>query len=66
MYKSSFPDMLSTPLNSTDNFIEKAYENQPQVKAAETRILSAQKQIEITKTIFTLSYCNSRFRNILL
>jgi outer membrane protein len=44
--------MLSTPLNSTDSFIEKAYENQPQIKAAETRILSAQKQIEITKTQF--------------
>jgi outer membrane protein len=46
------PDMLSTPLNSTDSFIEKAYENQPQIKAAETRILSAQKQVEITKTQF--------------
>jgi outer membrane protein len=48
------PSMLAAPLNSTDN-IEKAYENQPQVKAAETRILSAQKQIEIAKTFFSFS-----------
>ena len=46
------PSMLAAPLSSTDNIIEKAYENQPQVKAAETRILSAQKQIEIAKTQF--------------
>ncbi len=32
--------------------MEKAFENQPQVKAAETRILSAQKQTEIAKTAF--------------
>ncbi len=46
------PNMLAAPLGTTDNIIEKAYENQPQVKAAETRILSAQKQIEIAKTQF--------------
>ena len=46
------PSMLAAPLNSTDNIINTAYENQPQVKAAETRILSAQKQIEIAKTAF--------------
>lgn len=46
------PRMLAAPLNSTDNIINTAYENQPQVKAAETRILSAQKQIEIAKTLF--------------
>ena len=46
------PSMLAAPLNSTDNIINTAYENQPQVKAAETRILSAQKQIEIAKTLF--------------
>lgn len=46
------PSMLTAPLNSTDNIINTAYENQPQVKAAETRILSAQKQIDIAKTQF--------------
>ena len=46
------PSMLAAPLNSTDNIINTAYENQPQVKAAETRILSAQKQIEIAHTAF--------------
>ena len=46
------PSMLAAPLNSTDNIVNTAYENQPQVKAAETRILSAQKQIEIAKTLF--------------
>ena len=46
------PSMLAAPLNSTDNIINTAYENQPQVKAAETRILSSQKQIEIAHTAF--------------
>ena len=46
------PSLLDAPLSSTDNIVEKAYENQPQVKAAETRILSAQKQTEIAKTAF--------------
>ena len=46
------PSMLAAPLNSTDNIINTAYENQPQVKSAETRILSAQKQIDIAKTQF--------------
>ncbi|MEN9487157.1 MAG: hypothetical protein RIR56_845, partial [Bacteroidota bacterium] len=46
------PSMLAAPLNSTDNIINTAYENQPQIKAAETRILSAQKQIEIAHTAF--------------
>lgn len=46
------PNLLDAPLSSTDNIVEKAYENQPQVKAAETRILSAQKQTEIAKTAF--------------
>ena len=46
------PSMLAAPLNSTDNIVNTAYENQPQVKAAETRILSAQKQIEIAHTAF--------------
>jgi outer membrane protein len=46
------PGLLDAPLSSTDNIVEKAFENQPQVKAAETRILSAQKQTEIAKTAF--------------
>jgi len=46
------PSLLDAPLNSTENIVEKAFENQPQVKAAETRILSAQKQTEIAKTAF--------------
>ena len=46
------PSSLEAPLNSTENIVEKAFENQPQVKAAETRILSAQKQTEIAKTAF--------------
>jgi outer membrane protein len=46
------PTLLDAPLSSTDNIVEKAFENQPQVKAAETRILSAQKQTEIAKTAF--------------
>lgn len=46
------PEMLAAPLDSTDNILDKAYGNQPQVKAAETRILSAQKQVEIAKTQF--------------
>ena len=46
------PTLLEAPLSSTDNIVEKAFDNQPQVKAAETRILSAQKQTEIAKTAF--------------
>lgn len=46
------PNLLDAPLNSTDNIVEKAYENQPQIKAAETRIFAAQKQTEIAKTAF--------------
>ena len=46
------PTLLDAPLSSTDNIVEKAFDNQPQVKAAETRILSAQKQTEIAKTAF--------------
>ncbi len=46
------PEMLDAPLASSENIVDKAFENQPQVKAAETRILSAQKQIEIAKTAF--------------
>ena len=50
--EAPLPSALDTSLNSTENILEKAFGNQPQVKAAETRILSAQKQTEIAKTAF--------------
>ena len=46
----SLPALLDAPLQSTDNIMNTAFANQPQIKAAETRILSAQKQTEIAKT----------------
>ena len=39
---------LDAPLFSAENIISKAYENQPQLKAAESRIKSAESQTEIT------------------
>ncbi|WP_234109446.1 TolC family protein [Chryseobacterium sp. R2A-55] len=44
--------VLDAPLYSAENIISKAYENQPQIKAAESRIKSAEAQTEITKTAF--------------
>ncbi|HAI80234.1 MAG TPA: TolC family protein [Chryseobacterium sp.] len=44
--------MLDAPLFTAENIIAKAYENQPQVKAAESRIKSAEAQTEVTKTAF--------------
>ena len=44
--------VLDAPLYSAENIINQAYENQPQIKAAETRIKSAEAQTEITKTAF--------------
>ena len=43
---------LDAPLFSADQIIDKAYENQPQLKAAENRIKSSEAQTEITKTAF--------------
>ncbi|KMQ71438.1 TolC family protein [Chryseobacterium koreense] len=43
---------LDAPLYSAENIITQAFENQPQIKAAETRIKSAEAQTEITKTAF--------------
>lgn len=40
------------PLHSAQQIIETAYQNQPQIKAAEYRIKSAEAQTEITKTAF--------------
>lgn len=43
---------LDAPLFSAENIINKAYENQPQLKAAESRIKSSEAQTEITETAF--------------
>ena len=43
---------IDAPLFSADQVIDKAFENQPQIKAAESRIKSAEAQTEITKTAF--------------
>lgn len=48
----NLPTTLDAPLSSSENIVDQAFENQPQVKAAETRILSAKKQIEIAKTAY--------------
>ncbi|WP_027376877.1 TolC family protein [Kaistella palustris] len=45
-------NMVNAPLFSAENIIDKAYENQPQIKAAEARIKSAEAQTEITETAF--------------
>lgn len=46
------PDQLAPQLKSVDEVLTTAYENQPQIKAAESRIRSAQAQTEVTKTAF--------------
>src|SRR5690606_35574934 len=46
------PDQLAPELRSIDEVLNTAYETQPQVKAAESRIKSAEAQIEVTKTAF--------------
>lgn len=43
---------LSAPLYAIENIIDKAYENQPQIKAAESRIKSAEAQTQVTRTAF--------------
>ncbi|MGO4708286.1 TolC family protein [Chryseobacterium sp. 2TAF14] len=45
-------DKLTPQLFSVDDVLNLAYENQPQIKAAESRIKSAEAQTEITKTAF--------------
>lgn len=45
-------NMLDAPLFSAENIIDKAYENQPQIKAAETRIKFSEAQTEVTRTAF--------------
>ena len=45
-------DKLTPQLFSVDDVLNLAYGNQPQIKAAESRIKSAEAQTEITKTAF--------------
>lgn len=46
------PEAPQPPLHSTENIIETAYQNQPQIKAAETRIKAAEAQTEVVETAF--------------
>ncbi|WP_223608411.1 TolC family protein [Chryseobacterium sp. OSA05B] len=46
------PDQLEQPLKSVDEVLTTAFENQPQVKAAQSRINSALAQTEVSKTAF--------------
>lgn len=48
----SVPDQLTPELKSVDEVLTTAYETQPQIKAAESRIRSAEAQIEVDKTAF--------------
>ena len=43
---------LDAPLYTAEDIIAKAYNNQPQIQAAENRIKAAEMQTEITKTAF--------------
>jgi len=45
-------DTLPSQLKSVDDVLATAYENQPQIKAAESRIKSAEAQTEVTRTAF--------------
>lgn len=46
------PELLDQPLKSTDSILITAFENQPQIKASQSRISAAQKQIELVETNF--------------
>ncbi|WP_415324835.1 TolC family protein [Chryseobacterium sp. MMS23-Vi53] len=46
------PDQLDSQLHSVDEVLTTAYETQPQVKAAESRIRAAEAQTEVSKTAF--------------
>ncbi|MBT2621527.1 MULTISPECIES: TolC family protein [Chryseobacterium] len=46
------PDELTPQLKSVDEVLTTAYDNQPQIKAAESRIRSAEAQTEVSKTAF--------------
>lgn len=43
---------VNAPLHSAENILETAYQLQPQIKAAESRIKSAEAQTEVTRTSF--------------
>lgn len=45
-------DQLTPELKSVDEVLATAYDNQPQIKAAESRIKSAEAQTEVEKTAF--------------
>lgn len=45
-------ETLPSQLKSVDEVLTTAYENQPQIKAAESRIRSAEAQTEVSKTAF--------------
>lgn len=46
------PDQLAPQLKSVDEVLNTAYDSQPQIKAAESRIKSAEAQTEVSKTAF--------------
>lgn len=46
------PEQLDSQLVTTDEVLTKAYDLQPQIKAAESRIRSAEAQTEVSKTAF--------------
>ncbi|EJL74644.1 TolC family protein [Chryseobacterium populi] len=46
------PDQLAPQLKSVDEVLTTAYDTQPQIKAAESRIKSAEAQTEINRTAF--------------
>lgn len=46
------PDQLAPQLKSVDEVLTTAYETQPQIKAAESRVRSAEAQTEVNKTAF--------------
>lgn len=48
----SVPDQLSPQLKSIDEVLSTAYDTQPQMRAAESRIRSAEAQTEVSKTAF--------------
>lgn len=47
-----YDDMLTSSLQSVNDVLEYAYSNQPQLKAAESRIKAAEAQTTVTKTAF--------------
>ncbi len=48
----SVDNIVEKPFYTAQQIVEKAYENQPQIKAAETRIRSAEAQTKLVETAF--------------